>query len=328
MKKNKGQVDFKNPIDINEFMKLDFPEMKSFWGKGLLDPCSKLLITGLGKLGKSNFVLNLAICLAKGMPFLGFQIPCKKKVLYIQQEMSIWALRVRLDLMLKKVSPIDDGFISVQTIRRFDICRKKYFSRLESWILEQGYEVVIFDPFYTFHSKDENVAHEMKKVVSKFEKLIVTYKISVIILHHHNKGKLNQQQTSYLIRGSTVLFDWGDSYIMLNPYKNNRNEMKVDWQLRNAESPDSIVIERDENLWHKVIISEEDKKMLAIYAFIKKEKRVQQKDLQLIVKEKLNMKGSTLRNYLNKMKFKDLITDENDGHNKFWLIADNTSKAS
>ncbi len=309
------------PIDINKFLDMDFPGRQSFWGEGLLDPRSKLVITGPGKIGKSNFVLNLAISLASGKPFLGFEIPHKKKVLYIQQEISEMRLQDRLRLMVKNDIHVKKGFFSLKTIRGLDIQNEEHFDIIGSWISKKRYEIVIFDPLYQFHNSDENSALDMKQVVSKFDELIDAHKISVIIVHHHNKGNSKNHNA---IRGSAVLFDWGDSYIMLNDINGKTGDIRISWKLRNAENPDSLYVSMDANLWIDVGIPDQGLKSLNILELIKSsgEEWIQQKTLLKLVLEKMKLKGSAARKHLKKMTEEKVIVYKRDSGNVFWKIND------
>ena len=52
------------------------------------------------------------------------------------------------------------------------------------------------------------------------------------------------------MRGSSTLFDYGDSYLTMNPYKDSDNFARLTFELRNAPPVKPLIIIRDDNvLW-------------------------------------------------------------------------------
>jgi hypothetical protein len=56
----------------------------------------QMLVFGAPKVGKSQFALQLACCLAMGEPFLGWPVPVRKKVLYLNFEMGKRSFMMRI----------------------------------------------------------------------------------------------------------------------------------------------------------------------------------------------------------------------------------------
>ena len=118
-------------------------------------------------------------------------------------------------------------------------------------------EVVIWDPLYKLHSKEENSQRDMRRVLEKFEYLRDTFGIAQIIVHHHGKPVQNSDRAAFqLKRGSSALDDFGDSYLTLTRYKKNQGSQyqRLSFTLRNAEQPEDLILYRNpEGLWYEVV---------------------------------------------------------------------------
>lgn len=311
-------IDFGYPTEVNEFLqKAENIEKESIWGDGIIDYKSKIIVSGKGKIGKSIFILNLCLALSNGKDFLGIPVPKKNKILYLQAEISEINLAKRLQLMKNQIAAIQPQSFLIHTIKRFDILNEKHFLQLEVWLCGNNYDVVVFDPLYRFHNKEENTSGDMKKVFDRFDEVIDKYNSTVIIVHHHGKGRA---EGGHQLRGSSTIFDWGDSYIMLN--KKNKH-VDVEWELRNAENPQSLAISWNENLWYELSaggkrrLAEIDKVVAIVKSFKKYE--VPQKDIIAKAIDDLHISAGTIRNLLKEVKGKKLDSrGEDKGRGVLW----------
>ncbi len=293
---------FSKPTDVKEFLVKEFPNSESYWGDGIIDPVSKTVISGAGKLGKSNFALNLAISMARGTPFLNISITRKLRVLYMQQEISQKNFQKRLKLILEDVI-LDDGYFVCNTIRGLNIMNKDHFAELISWLEEKKYDVIIFDPIYKLHNMEENSSKDMKNLTDIFDWIIDQFKVAIILIHHHHKFNFKEGTGSHQLRGSTVLFDWGDSYLILNPTR-RKKELKLEWELRNGEDPPSLLLRRNKNLWYEVVKELDEKKgydtddIVEIMEQFGKGMPIPQKDIVAKAKELKGISDKTVRESL------------------------------
>ena len=62
----------------------------------LLTPGGMLVLGGAPKVGKSDFLINLLVRMAAGLPFLQFIPPRPLRVLYLQAEIQYHYLRERM----------------------------------------------------------------------------------------------------------------------------------------------------------------------------------------------------------------------------------------
>ncbi len=240
------------PIELNEFLTWDLPQKESLWGDGLLDPQSITVIGGGSKIGKTIFALNLGLSLAQGKPYLGFPIASPVRVLFVQQEVRDVSVQKRLKSMLAGITIPPDRFY-YKGMSGLKIDTPEGIRTLKEWVSTIKPQVLILDPLYKFHSRNENSSQEMLTVIEELDRLREDYGIAVLIVHHHRKPQQGERLGALQLRGSSVLFDYGDSYLTLNYCKKGKDILRLDFELRNAESPSPILIRRDANLWYEGI---------------------------------------------------------------------------
>lgn len=237
--------------ELNVFLNEQLKKRESYWGDGLLMSEAVTFISGAGKVGKSTFALNLALSLATGKSFLGFEIPQPVKVLFLQQEINEFNLQKRFKKMCNKIK-VDNGKFYCATCN-LKLDNENDFSRLKSFIEEINPDVVILDPLYKFFlGLDENSSKEVKLLLDKLDMISKQYGVALVIIHHHKKSNGNEKFGSYQMRGSSTLFDYGDSYIILN--KDSKDKiLRVDFELRNAENPEPLFIKTNKALWFDIV---------------------------------------------------------------------------
>lgn len=238
------------PLELNKFLTLDLPQKESYWGEGLVDPQSIIIIGGGSKIGKTIFALNLGLRLAQGRPFLDFPITSPTKVLLIQQEVRDASIQKRLKIMLTGITVPPDNFY-YKGMCALKIDTPEGVATLRKWVSDIKPQVLILDPLYKLHNRDENSSREMLLVIDEIDRLRRDYGLAVIIVHHHTK-QAKKQAGARQLRGSSVLFDYGDSYLSLSPIGKNRGAVWLNFELRNAESPPLMQIKKNLNLWYEV----------------------------------------------------------------------------
>lgn len=236
---------------INE----QLPQQKEIIEGGILPQASIGVVGGPSKYGKSALVLNMALKTCTGQPFLNFNIPEPKKVIYLQAEISEASMQDRLRKML---AGIDYGLMPerlyVLNHKNWKLDRQRDIDFLNGLIERHGIDVLILDPLYKFHSGDENKVSDMARAFDRVDSLIQRHGISVVIVHHFGKPQEGRTGAT-MFRGSSTIVDYGDSYLMLRRKSGDesRNYLKLDFTLRNAAEPDTMILYRNpETLWYEV----------------------------------------------------------------------------
>lgn len=237
------------PENIKDFITKDIAQADNLWGDGILQPMSRLFVGGQSKIGKSFFVINLALSLASARPFLNFPVPRPLKMLLLQSELTDRNLQLRLQKMTDGMEGVPDN-LYIKSIRGMKLDNESDCMKLSGILDTIKPDVLCIDPLACFHTLDENSASEMRTLLDNLDRLITKHKMALIISHHHRKPSQFENQGGGQLRGSSVLFDWGDSYITMND--SGGNARSVLFTLRNAQSPPKMIIGLNDRLLYEV----------------------------------------------------------------------------
>jgi len=243
--------------DVTDFINREIDHPEALIANGIFSKQALLIIGGISKAGKSVLITNMGLCLAAGIPFLGqFPIPQKRKGLLFQAEISDVSLQNRLNIMIRSmpVKP-EKSFLKVVNNRDLRLERDKDFKLVCDLIEQSKVEYVLFDPMSRYHSRDENKTTEMKAFLSRLDYLIEKLGVSIGLVHHFGKPSEIAREGAQQLRGSSSIFDWGDSYLSIKRKSRQEDKayVKLTFELRNAEDPDPLVLWRNsQTLWFEV----------------------------------------------------------------------------
>jgi hypothetical protein len=255
-----------SPAPLSESL-LDFLDRpirpRDIFMKYWLEKEGLTFLAGEHKTGKSILAMNIAISLALGREFLGFEIRTPRKVLLVQQEISDPLMKDRIDKMIKSC-PRDllaNLVIPIRQDQAWKLSRPHDREIMGEIVRDHKIDLIIFDPLMTFHDKQENDNAVMSGILGYFADLIKKYGVGILVIHHFGKPSQVERQGSYKMRGASVLGDRPDAIIISTrlPEKYRQtpfsqpfeNYAQLSFTLRSDEEPESIVIERDsETLWY------------------------------------------------------------------------------
>jgi hypothetical protein len=253
----------------SEFLCRDFTIEKEedVTGGGLLPRRAKAIIGGVSKIGKSLLCLEWALSLISGKPFLiQFPIPKSFRVAMLQGEISEKSMQERIlkttanDPQLER--SLTNLFLLNNKTLKLDSPRDL---KLLSEELEKiNPDVFILDPLYKFHRGDENKTTDMVRFFDAFDTLLDRHNMSGILVHHFGKPTETKRDGAQQLRGSSTIFDVGDSYLILNRIsaREGKSYFKISFELRNDEDPAPLYIHRNpETLRHEVLDEETEEKL-------------------------------------------------------------------
>ena len=313
MKTDTKQKQLPSPEEAIAFVNSEIPNTKSLWGEGILDRSSRVCISGPNKTGKTFLGLGLAISLTSGQSFLGFNVPAKKNVLYLNMEINKQNLQKRLRIMFNHRRP-EEGRFHLWTPGWFKITNEEHETFLRNLLQENSYDVVILDPLYKIHDSDENSSKDMSEISTIFDKIIDDFDVSVVFVHHHGKAKVKGTRA---VRGSTTIIDWVDSSLTITESKKGLN---LEFVLRNNESPESILISKNDNLWfeeatvhHKLMV----KDIVSMFCDTEKKEMTQQEIIRACKKLK-GASDATVRRVLKQAKEEGKLVKKNLSGQVVW----------
>lgn len=157
--------------------------------EGVLRVGHKMLLAAPSKAGKSFLLMELVICIAEGIPWLGLK--CKQgKVLYVNLELDSASCEHRFVELYKGlgIEPKNKGNIIIWNLRGRAVPMNKLTPSAIRRFKNENLAAIIIDPIYKVITGDENNATEMSVFCSYFDRLALDCNCSVIYCHHHSKG--------------------------------------------------------------------------------------------------------------------------------------------
>ena len=185
--------------DLTELPDLD-PELI----QGVLRVGHKMILSGPSKAGKSFLLMELAICIAEGIPWLGYSC-LKGRVLYVNLEIEQKSCEHRLDEIYRNMGLQERSRnLDVWNLRGVACPMDELTPKLIRRAKSKHYIAVIIDPLYKVITGDENSAEEMAKFFNLFDRVAHQLSCSVIYCHHHSKGNQGWKNAMDRASGSGV----------------------------------------------------------------------------------------------------------------------------
>ena len=198
---NDDLPDFENLADYFD----DPPALAPPLIDGVLRQGHKMLIAGPSKAGKSFALIELAIAIAEGKPWFGWNC-AQGKVMYVNLELDKASCYHRFIDVYKALgqSPDNVRSIDIWNLRGRSVPMDKLAPMLIRRAAKKGFIAVIIDPIYKVLTGDENSAEQMARFCNQFDKVCNELGCSVIYCHHHSKGSQTGKRSMDKASGSGV----------------------------------------------------------------------------------------------------------------------------
>lgn len=178
---------------------------------------------------KSTLLMDLAISVSSGRPFLGkFAVHRTGPVLYIQEENSHGFMHDRLHRIVQAkglgnaVHPngrpskalIEFGHdldLQLLNLSGFDLTNEKHLTNLAEWCARYHPALVILDPLYRMAPGiDENSQAEMAPILNPLADISNQTDTALILAHHYNKPHAgnSHMRSGHRISGTSVFSRW------------------------------------------------------------------------------------------------------------------------
>ena len=173
--------------------------------RGILRRGHKMLIAGPSKAGKSFLLIELAIAIAEGGSWLGFNC-VQGKVLYVNLEIDPASCIDRFITIYGKLgyAPPHTENIVIWNLRGHALPLNKLVPILVRRMKDEQFSAVIIDPIYKVITGDENNASDMGAFCNQFDKICTEMGASAIYCHHHSKGAQGGKKAMDRASGSGV----------------------------------------------------------------------------------------------------------------------------
>lgn len=172
--------------------------------ENLLCPDAKLMLGGGSKSYKTWLTINLALCIAHGQPFLGWQTR-RVRVLYANLELRPIAFDRRVQTLGKRLGfEIDrEAMIHLPLRGKLSPDLATNIDRLIDAAEIYDAKVVVADPIYKLNHGDENAAHVQTALFNELDRLTAAG-CAVIINDHFGKGNQSEKDPLDAVRGSSA----------------------------------------------------------------------------------------------------------------------------
>lgn len=202
------------------------------------------------KVGKSWLALALAVCLALGIAFLGYNVPRPVRVLYVQEEDSRRRVRRRLRQLLRGHGYDPDAPPPALATNLRVAIRKGF--RIDNdvsraWLAREMAafkpDIIIVDVFNEVHGAKEKDQDGISPVLRHFTELERKYGGAFIILHHFYKGdaRTPRGRGGQSLRGSSALHGWAENSLYL--FYRSKNRFRVEPESKDESDAEQFEVE-------------------------------------------------------------------------------------
>lgn len=167
----------------------DLPPLRPVLVEGLLRFGHKMLIAAQSKAGKSFLLMELAVSIAEGIPWVGHDV-AQGRVLYVNLELDPASCLHRFHDIYERLG-IEGGHarnITVLNLRGHATNLAELGRVLVRRFKDKGYTCMIFDPLYKVNDGDENNAGDMTKLCNQFDAIARECGCACAYSHHYSKG--------------------------------------------------------------------------------------------------------------------------------------------
>lgn len=229
-----------NPVHANDILVWEPGPIEWIW-MNFIPRGSLILFSGFMKTGKSTFIYPLAISVAQGRPFLGYDT-IKGGVLILCLEEQWPFIHGRLRRFGLQLG--DHLFVHCGSLSN----NNQTLTELRNFILQNGVSFMVVDTLsmlWTINDENDNAA-----VVRQIKPLLDLARITqcaICLVHHSNKGGGEHGRG---IRGASSLLGIVDQAIMLERrVGGNQNQRVLKTLGRYSESPSELILELQGDDW-------------------------------------------------------------------------------
>jgi replicative DNA helicase len=230
---------------------------KGLIGDGVLVESGSLVIGASPGVGKTMLVMDLALSLAEGKPFLGHKVAEPVNVLFVEQEGAPGEFFQRLK---RKASGLPEEAAARLHFPKGVMGNLKLDSgdglnQLRAAIKAINAKVVILDPLITFHTGKENESDEMQRLTDNLKLVMDEEKVSVVLVHHTRKEQPGAKEPLDMLRGSSVIAAFAETVLLLSKDNQRKGAYRqlTYAKVRHDKEPDNLILHlREDNLTFEV----------------------------------------------------------------------------
>ena len=238
------------------------PDLDSIVNEGILGSNAIMVIGGPPKSYKSFVSNTLSIDLVTGYHLFSalrkhakqvtraFEVRAPQRVLIFEQEIGEDDMEDRLKpayeaLSLYQQDLVRTGLYTHSLDHRLQLDTPEGVNLIAEEIARVRPSVVIFDPLIEFHTSDENSSEDMAKILRHLDWLREKYKFATIINHHEGKQGQVKRTGADRLRGSSVLYGKGDTFLTLEVLNRDASLVGCKFTVRRGKPIHPFIVKLD-----------------------------------------------------------------------------------
>jgi len=267
--RNEAEIAATGPVSMTAYKLRDLladrtPMPEDIIAPRVLTPGGLLVLGGAPKVGKSDFLINLLVHMAAGVPFLGFRPPSALRVYYLQAEIQYHYLRERLQQIRLDAAIIAaalDNLVATPKLRLL-LDEKGLALAVESireHFPDAPPHIVCLDPIRNLFDGGEDGGGENDNAAMMFfltervERLreAVAPDCGVILAHHTKKmnRKAVAEDPFQALSGASALRGFYTSGLLMHRPDEDSTMRKLEIELRNGKALPAKLIDKENGRW-------------------------------------------------------------------------------
>ncbi len=237
-----GNMRLPDLADVSKYLGANLPPMPAELVKGILHQGSKIIVGGTSKGRKTMALLDLAISVASGHPWWGFET-IQQPVCYINFEIPAPFLFYRVDCICKaRKIDFPAGMFMAWNLRGHGEGIENLVQDLLAVLRHKRFGLDIVDPIYkALGDRDENKAGDVASMLNQLEKIAVKTSAAIAFGAHYSKGNQALKESIDRIGGSGVFARDPDSILTMTAHE-EPEAFTVDATLRNHPPIEPFVV--------------------------------------------------------------------------------------
>lgn len=245
---------------LKEFLEQPIPKVPHLIGRGVLPEYGRMIIGGAPKTNKSWVALSMALALARGQNVFSAHyksgspvLPVHKtyRILYIEQEIGPVTLQQRLTGLTAGEDVKDVEFYIKSKDLELRLDTEQGFERLANEVATVRPDCLILDPLAKFHAGEENSSQDMGVILMNCQKLTVSLKTALILVHHLAKPNFEfPKRGGDRLRGSSAIFADVDTCCIVERISSEQAKepvLELDFELRCGAPIEKLYVKRLES---------------------------------------------------------------------------------
>lgn len=221
--------------------------------KGILHLSGKMVVGGGSKSFKTWTLLDLAICVSHGIPWLGHPTS-QAPVLFVNLELPKWSITRRISTILQaKALSISPGQLVTWNLRGIPADYRELLPVIAKEAPANGFGLVILDPAYRLlGGADENSARDIGSLLHSIGRLADDIGAAIAFGAHYAKGNASAKEAIDRISGSGVFARDPDSILTFTKHE-EEDAYSVEATLRDFPPLPPFVVR-----WHHPVFQRDD----------------------------------------------------------------------